>query len=837
MKVKSIRIGRRGAWTGIAAAALLAVFASGGARAQSGDRFAGESDTARRLAAERIARLPMLHLRRAQAPTERDFELTALALDMAMDIDPTREAFVRRAIEAWHGAGNKAKELETTRRLLTIAPDDQVAQLRLLSDKVSSHQSVEGRLQAVETILGPAGEGVDGAVRSRLALDAALLAQEIGDDDRFVRLLTRATQLDSTNKDAAVLAATYYTERSRDPLGRVEMLLNVLMSDPVDPSAHLNLARELRSHGAFLAAQRFQNSGSNMYARAGTAPTMDMQLEALVGIWQAAGSDQLLQSLTAVEQQMRQQRSMEIAYAQAQGRDPGAPLEATRLPPEMEALRMAVNLSLGRAGAAEASLRNIVNTAAETMGLIEGPMGQSMTPEQIADVRLRLMSEILWMRLWSGAQTDLAAKDIEGLAESGQLNEMATTRYRGLLAVREGRFDEARTLLESQADRDPRSRLGLGLLAEAEGNTEEAQRHYATLALEQPQTLLGAFSRRRVETMLGTTLAPTDTARRLEAYIANVPVWINDMTTDPRSWMHLAVQPVPERISPLDSLSMEITLRNVGRMPLAVGAGKPLDSRILLAPTLLVDGQYSPPGLQVEVADIDRRLRLMPGESLTARVWASQGWVGQALDGLANRSLTMRWRAVQGFRLDQQGKYLPGVMSLTTEVPVISQSGIGPLGSTLDGMAAAFESAQGSTLLEQLFYVRAGILLAKEDPNSPESQNFINTMDAAVANRCATMTELERALAMLVVGSAFLRTDTTRLDEVAARDESPVVMLAALASRVPDPENPLYDRALSSGDATVARFATLLRDTLREADPATAAGSLQRDLEQPTIQK
>ncbi|MBL0920525.1 MAG: hypothetical protein IBJ10_00160 [Phycisphaerales bacterium] len=840
------RLLRRGSsWTLAAAVAL--VSGLGLSVADSPAQSAPASGTAgyvrehpamRRMVAERIARVPLLRLRTTASPTARDFELTALALEIALRLDPSNENFARRAVEAWHGAGDTARSMEATRTVARLDPSDTVAQLRLISDRISRLQSVEGRLSAFEKVVGPDGDTIDAAVRSRLALDAALLAREIGDDARFVRLLTRSTQLDASNKDAAALAAAYFYERSEDPMGRVEMLLNVLLADPVDPSAHPNLPRELRSHGAFVSAQRFQDNAAAIFGRAGMPPSLDQQVDSLVGLWQAFGADPVLEALSGAELQMRQARAYEIAVAQAQGRDPGMPLEETRMPPELEAVRMAINLSLGRQGAAEASVRSVGASGQLLLSMLAGAEGQGLDPEMIADGRRRLRSELTWLRLWCGTQIDEAEADLQRLTDEGLINEAATQRYRGLIAFRRGDLSGARTLLEPLGDLDPRSRLGLGMLAEREGETDEALRHYAKLALEQPHALLGAFARRRIELITGTTLSPTPTAAALESYMARTPRWLDEMALDPRSWMHLSVQPVRERVGPMSPLEMDVTVRNIGRMPLAMGPGKPIDTRVLLAPTLLVDGQFQAPNLQVEIADMERRLRLMPGESMTARVWAGQGWLGQALDGLSDRSLTMRWRAVQGYRMDNTGKYLGGSMGLTAEVPVISQSGVAALGQTGDAISRAFLDAQGETLIDAIFYVRSALQRGKEDPNNPDSRAIVAALDRAVAERMASMTELERTLAVLVVGAAFLRSEQAQLDALAASDGSPLVRFAYLIARVPDPESAVYDSFPDAPDtAEMARFAAILRAGLLAAAEAGEVSPLQQDLAPATIVK
>src|SRR5690606_32304847 len=97
--------------------------------------------------------------------------------------------------------------------------------------------------------------------------------------------LALAAQLDSTNKQAAVVAATFSLPRIADPLGRVELLANVILADPLDGSAHLNLARELMSRGAFRGARRFYERTLDVYGAMGMQPDEDLYDELFRMSW------------------------------------------------------------------------------------------------------------------------------------------------------------------------------------------------------------------------------------------------------------------------------------------------------------------------------------------------------------------------------------------------------------------------------------------------------------------------------------------------------------------------------------------------------------------------
>src|SRR5690606_7690973 len=107
-----------------------------------------------------------------------------------------------------------------------------------------------------ERYLSPEGERIDASVRSRLALDGALLAREIGDAAAFESFLSRAVALDITNKDAASVALRLFEERGGRPRDLLQLQVNLLYADPLDPHVYRSMARALAREGAYAQALR-----------------------------------------------------------------------------------------------------------------------------------------------------------------------------------------------------------------------------------------------------------------------------------------------------------------------------------------------------------------------------------------------------------------------------------------------------------------------------------------------------------------------------------------------------------------------------------------------------
>ncbi|MGP1310308.1 MAG: hypothetical protein ACTS27_08940, partial [Phycisphaerales bacterium] len=622
------------------------------------------SESSRRVVSRLLGRLGVLSIRGAGAePTENDFTLTAGILGMACELDPSNLDMLRRQIDAWHGAGRRDRVAELTARLVELDPQDSVAQLRLLSSRINDLQTAQERIAAYDRIMGPGGAALDPAVRSRLALDAALLARETGDEEGFVQRLTRATQLDSTNKDAAALAASLVLERDPDALARAEALLNVVLADPMDASSHANLGRELRNAGAFGVAQRFQDNADAIYAADGRYFDLAITYERLLTLWGSSGPEALVNALDDRERALRKNRADEIAAYQAVGREPpqGPAPEQVTLEPSLEVLRAAGNIALKRTSRIETTARLMTQQAQQVQQVIQQATQQGADPAQIeeASERLKLvLTELLWLRLWAGVQINDAEALLNSMRDSSLLTDpVAVTRYEGLVALHRGDYAAAEAKLSSILNADPRARIGMAMLEEARGNTRRAAANLAPLALEQTGSMLGLYARSTIERMLGQPIAPAQAASRLREYFASVPRWLDDMTRDPREFMVMDASWPERAMGAIEGLTLNIRLRNLGRVPLPVGPNLTVNSRLLLSPDVTIGGQSPEARLAPEVAEFGRALRVMPGESTRITVQSDIGAVGAVLDNAATQGATLRWQIAQGFLVDQGGAF------------------------------------------------------------------------------------------------------------------------------------------------------------------------------------
>ncbi|MEM7515800.1 MAG: hypothetical protein AAF368_02600, partial [Planctomycetota bacterium] len=257
-----------------------------------------------------IARAAIIDYRLQPDPSPADARAGAMMLELAAEFRPEDPILLRYLVEAYRAAGDEASLIDATSRLYKVDPGDEVAQLRLISWHIGRNQTVEERLAAYgEWLDGRGSEHLEDfpAIASRLALDAALLYRETGDERAFLGRLAQATRLDSSNKEAAALAAAVYAQRSDDPVARLELAINLLLADPVDPNLHLSIAEQLATFGVFDQSRRFYNNADRLYRLSGANADTPAMISALVALdWYTFGPRTILQ---AYETQLRSRRA------------------------------------------------------------------------------------------------------------------------------------------------------------------------------------------------------------------------------------------------------------------------------------------------------------------------------------------------------------------------------------------------------------------------------------------------------------------------------------------------------------------------------------------------
>lgn len=773
------------------------------------DGQAAVSEKVTKFTAGSIVRTALIDLRMDGDADEEDYRIASILLGLAGQIEPDNPEIARRRVEAAWGAGDDSGVIAATRDLLKLDPEDTVAQLRLISARINARQTVGERLDAYDRFLGPAGERIDPSVRSRLALDAALLIREQGDVEKFVKMLEMAVNLDRTNKEAAALAATYFAQQLDDPIGRFDLLSNLLLADPLDPNVHMSLAKELASQGAYAAAKRFYFNAASLQAAGGRDLSEPLIIQGLLIDWLNDGPLAVAKQLSA---RLQQQKAQAAAMARAQ---PGANV------PDPSTLTLSV--PFGRVqvlAAAAAGDRDLVIEAITgyeiaireqvdvLLDRLRRPAG--MTDEDVQNMIFVLVLDKQMLRLWADVEIGTVQTTLDSLRADGTPEEPLAA-IQGWVWVRYGEIDRAVEILTPLIEHDPGAQTGLALAYETAGEIDKAVGHYRAIIEKFPLSLHSAWAASRLSRLLGPDDVGYEYAEALTKRIGAVPAWVDQMVRNPRAFIALEARPVSSVLSGFEQSAIRLRLRHMAPIPLGIGVGRTLSSRFLFAPRVEAQTDVLLSGAVPEVVDIDRRLRLDPREELDVVVWPDAGYTGWLLEVLESHSTRVSWRVIQGFMLAKTAGYVPGPGSLATNTTSVGRRPSLVTQLTVDELVDRIIDGPPEELVETISGVRS-LLLAPGPGATVLDEAAAERIAQATAQRYATLDLISRAMMLAVLPHARLAPSMEPFDAAAREERDDALLPLVLVTRVIDAEDPLLAKAIENPATT--EFASLIKERL-----------------------
>ena len=812
-------------WSNVVRVPVIAVAVLAGCLASAGTGRAPDLKPQELLARE-VSRLAVMDLRSVGQAGPDDYRTAGTLLSIAHELVPEDPDILRRAIEAEFGANDHERVLELTRELLRIPSEsaDQIAQLRLITASIARKtQDADDRLRVYETFLsGPEKDKIDPAIRSRLALDAALLLRERGDSAGFLQKLTEAVKLDATHKEAAAVGATYYAERvPEDRVGNLQWLVILMMADPVDPNVHLAMARELASAGAYKTAKRFHTNALNITSAAGEQ-NENVTVEHRVIQWCLEGPGKAVaqinhELMVAKDDAAREIRRRQESKLSLEGVDKP---EDVRLSIPIAAMVILGSEAAGDRQAAEAAMADAVATVQDATLKLRDRVRQGRMPEGDAMIRTnQIQLELQSIRLWTGLQLDQVMELRTRAADFARQFPETFAVLDGWLKVRSGDPEGGIAVLQPVADTAALARLGIATADELLGRKDEAAAEYRRIRREHPLELSGAWARHRLE-VLGFSDDPAITAALVKV-ADTVPDWVDRLVVSPQQFVHLTARisdPSPEAI---ERTPIEVTLQNLAGVPLGVGADRPISSRLLVTPKLEkgeMTGRLNMP----EVVDINRRLRLMPRETITATVWPDPGQSGWLMEAMATRSFQVRWRLIEGFRFDPEGGYQPGPLGVLAETDALVKRPLPEASLSPADLAAKIagdpvEPMPRLALILRAFLLQsvlqppavenpamrgpaagAGVAVPEAEP-PPPPEAYKAAVDALEA-RYLSLPAVQRGIFAVVVPHSQLTPVTASFDKLVRNDADPVVRAIFLATRVTSADDEALTRAAQSPD-------------------------------------
>ena len=761
--------------------------------------------------ARAVARTAMLDLRAVTAPTAEDFQITAALLGIGAVYAPNDREIIRLWLEAAWSGGDRITALDATRRLITIDPTDQVATLRLLAARIGELQTAEERQAAYARLLGPEGAAFAPPVRSRLALDAALLARERGDHDAFVKFLSQATSLDATHKEAAALAATYFASISDDPVGKLELLVNLLYADPLDPNVHLAVAFELASQHSFVAARRFHTIAENLFLASLGELSHDLFLGRLYLVWQVDGAAALVKAL---DRRIEEARLQEVAMFREKG------LVATQ--EDLERVTLSVPFELMRLMAASAAddAESVLDAAHDLAQVVASEMqrieAENPHEGEVAAAHISYSMDLTIARLFCNVATESAINDTLRFMRElpDALRRSPTVQMaHGLAEFRAGNLDEARRIIAPITNLAAFGGMAMALIELESGNQSEGIKILEGISGTSPLTLPGAWSRSMLAKLDPTKIGPRPAAPAMERIVRSIPITVDEMAVNPWSFVSMVVTATNDSPSALERAPLRITLRNASDMPLGTGPNRPISTRLLFSPRAEV-GIEPLIGGSPEVVDMDTRFRLMPRESVEMLVSPELWWFGTLLETAIKHQTTLRWRVLQGFRISPRGVYIPGASAVTAESPKVRRAALPEASLPVETLAARMRNDPESELPTIIAAIRAVMAGPRIGDLLPVTSEHAQVLSSAMADRYPSLTPRTRLMMVALLPHARMIPPIQVLDDVMLQEREPAVARMVLITRPVSSTHPIFAWATESGDPALVRIATLQQQRL-----------------------
>ncbi len=752
----------------------------------------------------------MLQSRAIISPAIEDYQYAALMFGAAFELDPDNASLLRLQIEAWRAAKEEDKALDAAQHLLRLDPDDTVALLRALSARINQLQRIEDRLALYKTYLGPSGDRLDPSVRSRLAFDAALLHREIGDDPAFLDHLRRSIELDRTNKQAVVLASTLFFERVNDPIARFDMHTQLLLADPLDSETHLAIARELQANGAHTGARRYMQNGITIRTKRGESQNDTLLNLYFAVTWGVEGAERFLDRLAEEEAAARYAVDLQRRAAERAEGDPSEIPDHSVSPIE-DRTRLLMATALGREEQALSSYDRYRTTLARSLDtMVE--QGR-VSGDQLSRLRRRLAVERIRLQAWTGVDLGGAERELDTILsdENSAVRQESIDRYLGLFAAHRAEREEAERLLSPLADDgDALARLGLGLAAEQAGDRRLAAAHYAVAMRDSPGAVEGLWARTRLGSMLGAPVKPSEVALRLNALAQEAPKQLERLINTPSEHITLNVS-LPERaLDAMTPLVARVEMRNAGTFALGIGPGAPIAPRLLVAPKLAIGGAPVTDLVGPEFSSLARKLRLLPGESVTTDVWIGAGGLGTVVESTHPLAASLRCQAIHAYSFsDDRGVYRSDAYGFASSSGVVWRRPDRP-SPPFEEILERVTSLSGEEFYLALY--EAQWFFAKNPPADDDGSFAEQKREIAetIAARYPTMSPIERAFAMLSAPAGVRMEETIAIDEAARdADPHPLTTLVLLLTRVTGQDDPVLARALASEDPTVREIAEI----------------------------
>lgn len=769
---------------------------------------ASEAEGSRRLLADQLAVMMSRALDGTGEPRLDQLERGRVLLELALAWRPGDAELWRLRAELAGHMDDPAARREALSRYVRLRPTDDAAQLALMHAHLEAEQTLDRRLERVAGILrSRQARQFSAPLRSRLASHAAELAHELGRSEARAHWLEQAVTLDSANPAAAAMAYQLALDGGAGVAALGRAAIRYAAAAPADAGARVELADVLLSQAVYDAAIEQYALAQRLTTRPLGADVYADRALALA----ATGDDNAALALLA-------QLVPEPAEGAEQHETAPSEADRTGMALELELLRAAILATAGsrREAAADRSYQRLQRRLRQRADAEAA--SEEAEPAHVA----RAVMDLAWVHLLLDRDVDVAAEllaEIEPTvaaaeAEGGELHRRLP-RLRGWLALRRGEEETAQRILSDRLETDPFAMLGLARL------TDDATRGGQLLIRavhHSPGSLAGMLAARELRAAQR-RVEPTDLGRSLSHTMAEHPghLWRPALSVSP--WARLELDIVGRQFEYLQPLSVTLRVRNDSRMPLPLADGRGVPTRVLLEVTPSLGGEPTARPAPL-IVDVDRRLTLAPGESLSVNVRLDHGDLGAMLAQLPHRDVRLDIRAILGPVPMGDGSFMSAPAGETTTLPGIAVHGEPVADAVLDDWLGTLEGenegdGEGASMGQQMRAVALLARLFEARPDALEDEARQRITDAvgrwAGADEPLRLAWVARFLPRDEQARAAFEAAVGRIEQ----SDEPTVRIMHLASHVTAADDPLLIASREHEEEAIRTFADALHRHLR----------------------
>ena len=749
-------------------------------------------------------------------PSVAAMRLAGLMLDDALRLRPDDLDLLRRRLDL----ADIAEEYDRQRELvLTIArmdPEDEVMRLRAIRLAMEAYQTIEELIEAHERMLaGDPLARVGRPIASRLAFDLAILHQRAGDTEAFVAWLTRSTSWDQTNKSAAAMAAGYFRGRVNDPVAETELLANLAMADPADHTTFIVLGQHLLEHGAYAGAARTYGIAVDLQNARGVSVSPDLLADLALAQWAAGRTSAALETIRDRQITLNIQLRNRLYGTRLSARD--RIFSAAALPATMALVRSAIYEHTG-----SELLGRAMESVQRGLSALADPQDQTIIVSD--EERFELYLYQAWLLMWLGGPEllngDFIRDRIAAAERIRELPEPIRARHEGWLALRAGDLESAIDRLGAAADVDLASRLGLAIAEIESGDTRSGARRLADLAYEHPGTLLGIWSEKRLERLLGQPVPPSDIARGMERILRDMPALIDRVGTSPNRLVSMQIDTLHTTRQVFDPIPIRIVLRNSGSIPIGIGPDGPVRPRVAIEPQMTL-ARLASLGVRPGIVNIARKLRLDPGESIEKQFDLYRELAAEPLISGLTSGVNIDLRGTHNFRLNASGLIEPGAMGMTNRIRPLRVEGVRVNIDWLEETLALIEDP-GSVESIKRMALLSDVLSRNFELIDPDLGAALPAAGVALEESFANAPPLVQAWLLSIISSNVAALEP--LIQFARGVDNDDVIISYILTQATDAQDPMIDVAIRSESPRVQAFGRAMRAFAEEqaVDPATS---------------